>query len=122
MDVDLQDPPLKSADVLQELDAIGSTATVVSTGARYFGFVIGGSLPASLGANLMAGVWDQNAGLEATSPIAAYLEMVCRKWLISLLGLPDHTEVGFVTGRNWCNDRNTTFSVAIQLPRHSWRG
>ena len=51
--------PIRAA-VLQLLDEVGSPATVATTGRRYFGFVTGGSLPAALAANLLAGVWDQN--------------------------------------------------------------
>ncbi len=64
----LQEQPLDPAAVLAELDAIGSAATVATAGGRYFGFVIGGSLPAVAGGRLLAAAWDQNAGLEAASP------------------------------------------------------
>lgn len=110
---ELQDDPLDPEEVLQELYETGSPATVLNTGGRYFGFVIGGTLPAALGANLLAGVWDQNAGLEATSPVSASLEMVCRKWLNSLLHLPQQTEVGFVTGATMAN------FTALAAARHS---
>jgi glutamate/tyrosine decarboxylase-like PLP-dependent enzyme len=111
--IELQDDPVNPEEVLNELDRVGSPATVASTGSRYFGFVIGGSLPAALGANLMAGVWDQNAGLEATSPIASYLEVICRRWLNSVLHLPPETEVGFVTGATMAN------FTALAAARHS---
>src|SRR6202022_4898084 len=62
--------------VIAMLDEFGSPATVASSGGRYFGYVIGGVLPAALGANWLAGVWDQNAGLRGVSPIAAELEDV----------------------------------------------
>src|SRR5882762_6980265 len=103
LDVDLQDSPMNSALVLQELDKIGSPATIASAGNRYFGFVIGGSLPAALGANLMAGVWDQNAFSELSSPVASYIETICRKWLNALLNFPPETQVGFVTGATMAN-------------------
>jgi glutamate/tyrosine decarboxylase-like PLP-dependent enzyme len=111
--VELQDYPLISETVLNELDTYGSPATVANTGGRYFGFVIGGALPAAVGANLMAGIWDQNAGLEVTSPVAATLEKVSRKWLNSLLNLPAETEVGFVTGATMAN------FTALAAARHS---
>ena len=86
--VELQDEPIDPAKVLEELDTLGSPATVACTGGRYFGFVTGGALPATLAANMLAGAWDQNAGLELGSPVDAHLEKVCRGWLVSLLGLP----------------------------------
>lgn len=76
LDMPLGDDPVDPGRVLALLDEVGSPATVISSGGRYFGFVIGGSLPAALSANLLAGVWDQNAGLDAASPVAAALERV----------------------------------------------
>jgi hypothetical protein len=67
----LQDPPVESVRVLAELDAIGSPATVANAGGRYFGFVVGGSLPAAAAANVLAAAWDQNAGLESASPVGS---------------------------------------------------
>ena len=64
----LPDMPSDPADVLALLNRRGSPATVASTGGRYFGFVIGGALPASLAANWLAAAWDQNAGMSVGSP------------------------------------------------------
>ncbi|RJQ55328.1 MAG: aspartate aminotransferase family protein [Desulfobacteraceae bacterium] len=99
----LQDAPADPLAVLAELDEYGSDATVASTGGRYFGFVTGGVLPAALGANILAGVWDQNAVLEISSPVSSVLEEVCRKWLISIFSLPSDSAVGFVTGATMAN-------------------
>ena len=99
----LQDQPLAPATVLEELDTLGSPATVASAGGRFFGFVIGGSLPAALAANVLAAAWDQNAVLEITSPVAATLEKVCRAWVADLFGLPPKVEVGFVTSATLAN-------------------
>jgi glutamate/tyrosine decarboxylase-like PLP-dependent enzyme len=118
--VELQDEPRAPAQVLEELDRLGSPATVASTGGRYFGFVTGGALPAAHAANMLAGAWDQNGGLELNSPVAAYLERVCRDWLVSLLGLPAQTEVGFVTGATMANFTGLAAARHAVLRAHGW--
>ena len=65
---------------------------------RYFGFVIGGALPAALAADWLTSTWDQNAGLYVGGPSASVVEQVAREWLVDLLGLPADSSVGFVTG------------------------
>jgi len=118
--IPLQDEPLAPSAVLAELDAIGSPATVANAGGRYFGFVTGATLPAARAANLLAGVWDQNAGLEIQSPVAAYLERVCRDWLVALLGLPAPTEVGFVTGATMANFTGLAAARHAVLHAQGW--
>jgi glutamate/tyrosine decarboxylase-like PLP-dependent enzyme len=103
LETPLQDGALDPAAVLAELDEIGSPATVASAGGRYFGFVIGGSLPAALAANVLAAAWDQNAGLEIASPAAAAFEAAAMRWMVDLLGLPMGTGAGFVTGATMAN-------------------
>jgi glutamate/tyrosine decarboxylase-like PLP-dependent enzyme len=95
--------PADPAGVLALLDDAGSPATVASAGGRYFGFVIGGSLPVTLAANWLAGAWDQNGGLVASSPVAAALEETALRWLVDALGLPAGTGGGFVTGATMAN-------------------
>ena len=98
LDRPLQDESVDPFEVLEILDTLGSPATVASTAGRYFGFVIGGSLPVARAANILATAWDQNAALYASSPIGSFLEELCRKWLLSLFGLPPESGVGFVSG------------------------
>jgi len=119
-DVPLQEHSMDPLDVMDELDRFGSPATVASSGNRYFGFVIGGALPAPLGANLLAGVWDQNAGIEVASPVSSYIETVCRKWLVDLLHLPTETEVGFVTGATMANFTGLAAARHALLARAGW--
>jgi glutamate/tyrosine decarboxylase-like PLP-dependent enzyme len=90
--------PMEPARVLAMLDDIGSPATVASAGPRYFGFVIGGSLPAALASNWLAAAWDQDAALSVMSSAAAAVEEIARGWLCEVLGLPASCGVGFVTG------------------------
>lgn len=85
-------------NILQQLHQYGSPATVTSLGGRYFGFVTGSSIPASLAAKGLSDFWDQNTGMEVLSPVSAKLETVVEGWLNELLGLPQHTVAGFVSG------------------------
>mgnify|MGYP006192526171 FL=1 len=57
-------------------------------GRRFFGFVIGGSLPVTLAANWLAAAWDQNTGLYRPTPGTAYLEQVALGWLLEILRVP----------------------------------
>ena len=116
----LQDQPLDPAEVLDELNAVGSPAAVASAGRRYFGFVVGGSLPAALAANILAAAWDQNAVLEISSPIGAALEKVCRGWLTSLFALPEQTEIGFVTGATMANFTGLAAARHALLRTRGW--
>src|SRR5258708_333253 len=97
LDFDLSGPGLAAADVLRLLDDAGSPATVASNGPRYFGFVVGGVLPAAQAAAWLAAAWDQNAGLAVSSPVAARLNTVALRWIIELLGLPAGSAGGFGT-------------------------
>jgi len=119
LDVPLQDEPIEPSRVLAELDEIGSPATVATTGGRYFGFVVGGSLPAAMAANMLAGVWDQNAA-RILSPVAASLEDVCIRWLISLFGLPANAGAGFVTGATMANLSGLAAARHALLAQQGW--
>jgi glutamate/tyrosine decarboxylase-like PLP-dependent enzyme len=113
LDEALPDHPTDPETVLGLLDDIGSPATVTTAGGRYFGFVIGGSLPATLAANWLAGAWDQNAGLDVSSPVAAALEQVALRWLLDVLSLPAEAGGGFVTGATMAN------FTALAAARHA---
>jgi len=95
--------PTDPLEVLAQLDEVGSPATVTTSGGRYFGFVIGGSLPAALAANVLAAAWDQNAGLRVMSPVGAALEDIALRWMIELFGFPSGTAGAFVTGATMAN-------------------
>ncbi len=103
LDEPLPQGSTESATVLQLLDEIVTPATLGIAGPRFFGFVMGGSLPVSLAANWLAAAWDQNAGLYAATPGVAYLEVVALGWLKELFQLPESTEGAFVTGGTMAN-------------------
>jgi glutamate/tyrosine decarboxylase-like PLP-dependent enzyme len=99
----LPEEPSDPEAVLRLLDEIGSPATVGMAGPRFFGFVIGGALPAALAANWLASAWDQNAGLFAATPVATVLEEVSLAWLVDVLALPAGCGAAFVTGGTMAN-------------------
>ena len=93
--------PEEASDPLEVIEALADAAEPGVVGipsGRYFGFVIGGALPAALAADWLTSVWDQNAGLVACGPSAAVCEQVAGEWLTELLGLPDTASFAFVTG------------------------
>ena len=100
-------------NILQQLNVIGSQNTVATNGGRYFGFVFGGTVPASLAANWLVSAWDQNAVFRVSSPVAAHLENIAGRWLLELLQLPQSSAVGFVTGTTMAN-----FSGAVAARYH----
>ncbi len=94
----LPDEPLDAQRVVDELVAGAEPGVVALGSGRYFGFVIGGALPAALAADWLTSTWDQNAGIYPIGPSASVVEQVTREWLVDLLGLPGEASVGFVTG------------------------
>ena len=102
-DEDLSEDEGSAELILDMLHTFGSPATISQIGGRYFGFVCGGVVPAGLIAKNLATFWDQNSALNVLSPIASKLESVVQKWLIDLLGLPDKTVAGFVSGTSMAN-------------------
>ena len=112
LSIALPDSPTDPEKVIEILNTVGSKNTVASNGGRYFGFVFGGSLPASLAANWLATAWDQNGIFKVSSPISAHIEKVAANWLLDIFNLPASSAVGFVTGTTMAN-----FS-AVMAARH----
>jgi glutamate/tyrosine decarboxylase-like PLP-dependent enzyme len=106
--------------ILAMLDEIGSPATVATTGGRYFGFVNGGALPASMAANWLAAAWDQNASLRVMSPVAAELEEIVIRWVCEALGLPPDCAGGLVTGATTANFTSLAAARYALLAREGW--
>ena len=92
------DGPTDAREVVRELAAAGDAGAVAIAGGRYFGFVIGGAVPAALAADWLTSTWDQNAGLYVAGPAASVVEEVAGEWLAELLGLPRGVSFAFVTG------------------------
>ncbi len=112
--------PIDPADVIDALARAAEPGIVTTTGPRYFGFVTGGALQATVAAEWLTAVWDQPASLYVLSPAAAVVEEVAAGWLLDVLGLPSGASVGFVTG---CHMANFTALAAARhelLRRAGW--
>jgi len=116
----LPENPCEPEEILVLLDDIGSPATVATTGGRYFGFVIGGTLPAALAANWLAGAWDQNAAMQVMSPTSCRIEEIVMTWIADLLGLPADAGMGFVTGTTMANFSALAAARTALLKRAGW--
>jgi glutamate/tyrosine decarboxylase-like PLP-dependent enzyme len=116
----LNDAPLDPAAVLAELDEVVSPATMAMAGPRFFGFVIGGTLPAALAANWLATAWDQNAALGPVTPGVARIEAVALRWLVDVLELPSGTQGAFVTGATMANFTALAAARHAVLARAGW--
>lgn len=110
--VPLPEQGADEAAVIDALAAAGALGTVATQGPRYFGFVVGGSVPAATAADWLVSAWDQNAGVYVLSPIVSIIEEITAGWLKDLAGLPAGWSTGFVTG---CQAANFT---ALATARH----
>jgi glutamate/tyrosine decarboxylase-like PLP-dependent enzyme len=120
LDVPFQDDPIDDEEIIDLLDKVGSPATVATAGGRYFGFVIGGSLPAAQAATWLVDVWDQNACLRVMSPISIALEEIALRWLLDVLALPPGCGASFVTGASMANFTGLAAARHAVLERAGW--
>ena len=120
LDEALPAEPSSDEAVLRLLDELGSPATMGMAGSRFFGFVIGGSLPVTLAANWLAGAWDQNTAYYNATPGTAQLESVALRWLLDLFGLPAESGGAFVTGATVANFSALTAARHGVLKRAGW--
>ena len=103
LDGPLPDDGMVAADVIDLLaDTVEPGLMAIPSG-RFFGWVMGGTLPAALGADWLTSAWDQNNGLRYATPGTAAVEEVAGRWILDLLGLPSGADVGFVTGGTMAN-------------------
>ena len=119
-DEPLPGQPTDPAETLRLLDEVGSPATMAMAGPRFFGFVIGGSLPVTLAANWLAGAWDQNSALYRATPGTAYVEQIALRWLLDVLGLPAECSGAFVTGATMANLCALAAARHAVLKRAGW--
>ncbi|MFK8012921.1 MAG: aspartate aminotransferase family protein [Marinicellaceae bacterium] len=103
LDFELQNNKVDASEVIDKMNALISPATMKMTSSKFFGFVIGGSYPVSIASNWLTTVWDQNSGLEKTTPATAAVEKISSRWMLEILGLPPESATAFVTGATVAN-------------------
>ncbi len=116
----LPEAPTPDAEVLAFLDEFGTPATVASAGGRYFGFVTGGALPATVGAHILATAWDQNSFSFISSPAAALFGDASMRWLRGIFGLPAESVGALVLGASAANLAGLAAARHEVLRRAGW--
>jgi glutamate/tyrosine decarboxylase-like PLP-dependent enzyme len=91
------------ADVVERMSRLGEPGLMNINSGRFFGWVMGGTLPAALGADWLVSAWDQNAGMRNATPTVVALEEIAGTWIKDILGLPETADVGFPTGATMAN-------------------
>jgi glutamate/tyrosine decarboxylase-like PLP-dependent enzyme len=116
----LPEHPIDAAAVIDELAALAEPGLMAMPSGRFFGWVIGGTLPAALGADWLVSAWDQNAGMRFATPATAAAEEAAGGWLLDLLGLPAGSDVGFTTGATMANFVGLASGRQDVLDRAGW--
>ncbi|MCW2708676.1 MAG: aspartate aminotransferase family protein [Frankiales bacterium] len=116
----LPDVPTDPAEVVELLAKEAEAGLMAIPSGRFFGWVIGGTLPAALAADWLVSAWDQNAGLRAITPAAAAVEQIAAGWLLDVLGLPETADVGFVTGATMANFTCLAAARQAALMKAGW--
>lgn len=120
LETPLAEAPRDPAEVLADLDRVGSPATHATAGGRWFGMVVGGTVPAAVATSALIGAWDQNAGMENVSPAGAAFEAAALRDLLALLGLPADCAGGFCTGATLANFTALMAARRALLLRRGW--
>ncbi|MEP6979875.1 MAG: aminotransferase class V-fold PLP-dependent enzyme [Nakamurella sp.] len=107
-------------EVVDALADLADPGLMAIGSGRFYGWVMGGTLPAALAADWLVSTWDQNAGMRAATPAVATLEEAAGRWIVALLGLPAGSDVGFVTGATMANVGGLAAGRWAVLDRVGW--
>ena len=112
---------MAAEEVIEDLVRDAEGGILGSASGRFFGWVVGGTLPVALAADWLTSAWDQNSASNLTAPAEAVVEEVCGAWIKELLGIPKSASFAFVTG---CQMAHTTALAAARhrlLRERGWR-
>lgn len=116
----LPDGPTDPTAVIDELAAKAEPGLMAIPSGKFYGWVMGGTLPAALAADWLVSAWDQNTGLRYATPASAAIEHAAGVWLLELLGLPAGSDVGFTTGGTTANMVGLASGRGEVLRRAGW--
>jgi glutamate/tyrosine decarboxylase-like PLP-dependent enzyme len=116
----LNDAPIDPAAVVDELVRLAEPGLMAIPSGRFYGWVMGGTLPAALAADWMVSAWDQNTGLRYATPAAAAIEEAAGAWVLDLLGLPSGADIGFTTGGTMANFVGLAAGRQYVLEKAGW--
>ena len=108
------------ADVVDLLARACDAGLTAMPSGRFFGFVVGGTHPAALAADWLVSAWDQNCAMRRVTPAHSAVEDIASAWLLDLLGLPEGSAVGFVTGATMANFTGLAAGRDAVLRRYGW--
>ncbi|CAN5432993.1 aminotransferase class V-fold PLP-dependent enzyme [soil metagenome] len=118
--MELAEDGVDAERVIDDLARDADPGIVAMAGPRYFGFVIGGSLPVTVAADWLTSAWDQNAGLYVSAPAHSVVEETAARWLLDLFGLPPSASVGLTTGCQMAHFTALAAARRAVLLRHGW--
>jgi glutamate/tyrosine decarboxylase-like PLP-dependent enzyme len=116
----LNSEPRDPGAVVDELARLAEPGLMAMPSGKFFGWVIGGTLPAALGADWLVSAWDQNAAMRLATPATAAAEEVAGRWLLELLHLPATSAVGFATGGTTANFVGLAAGRQFVLDQAGW--
>ena len=115
-----EEPSAPDAVVTRLVETLEAGGLMAIDSGRFFGFVMGGSVPAALAADWLVSTWDQNTGLFAPTPGTAIVEEIAGRWVLELLGLPPHSSFAFVTGGQMANTTALAAARNHVLTKAGW--
>nr|WP_232311750.1 aminotransferase class V-fold PLP-dependent enzyme [Janibacter melonis] len=116
----LPEQGMTAVEVVEELVDVVEPGLLTIGSPRFFGWVMGGTLPAALGADWLVSAWDQNAGMRDATPGVVAVEEVAGQWLLEALDLPSSSAVGFVTGCTTANLAGLAAARDALLAARGW--
>ena len=116
----LPETPQRAGNIIDELVAKAEPGLGMPTGPRFFAWVMGGSHPAGVAADMLVSAWGQNASGHVASPSASAVETIVQNWLLELLDLPRDSSIGLVTGATMANFTCLAAARGDVLRRKGW--